>query len=126
MTGTPDEIRTCNLLIPRALPVEQEITGSHLACRPLAGGLPKAVELHVACAISDLGDYGLGKATNGGGSGAQSFTFDAGPAQAGSFLYVSYGSGGEFEEYFGWAPNATSSAANVNGDDAVELCTLRT
>ncbi len=54
------------------------------------------------------------------GVGAE-FTFPAQPASKGSYLYVSTESTG-FASYFGFAPDfVSSSAASINGDDAIEL-----
>jgi predicted extracellular nuclease len=87
---------------------------------PLSGGLPKAVELCVLNDIADLSVYGVGSANNGGGSDGEEFTFPAGPASAGTFLYVA-SEGVGFSSFFGFAPQYTSSAASINGDDAIEL-----
>lgn len=86
---------------------------------PLAGGTPKAIELFATSDISDLSAYGFGSANNGDGSDGEEFTF-AGTATAGDFLYVSY-EGSEFANFFGFVPDFVAGAANINGDDAVEL-----
>tara|TARA_R110002153_G_scaffold241605_1_gene396734 strand:+ start:11577 stop:16061 length:4485 start_codon:yes stop_codon:yes gene_type:complete len=87
---------------------------------PLSGGIPKAIELFVVNDIVDLSVCGIGSANNGGGSDGQEFTFDAVSASAGDFIYVASESTG-FSAFFGFAPNYTSGAAGINGDDAVEL-----
>jgi hypothetical protein len=87
---------------------------------PLTGGLPKGVELYVTADIPDLSIYGLGSANNGGGSDGEEFTFPAVAATVGSYLYVA-SEGTEFQNFFGFTPDHTSSAMLVNGDDAVEL-----
>ena len=87
---------------------------------PLTGGLPKAVELYVANDIPDLSIYAVGSANNGGGTDGQEFTFPAVSATAGDFIYVASESIG-FTAFFGFAPNFTNAAANINGDDAIEL-----
>lgn len=88
---------------------------------PLAGGLPKAIQLYVLDDIADLSAYGLGSANNGNGSAGTEFTFPEQAAAKGSYLYVATESTG-FASYFGFAPDFTSaSAASINGDDAVEL-----
>ena len=87
---------------------------------PLPGGTPKAVELYACNDISDLSDYGLGFANNGGGSDGIEFTFPAISASAGDFLYVA-SEKEEFFNFFGFAPDSTSSTATINGDDAIEL-----
>ena len=87
---------------------------------PLSGGTPKAVELYARSDINDLSVYGLGFANNGGGSDGKEYSFPAVPASGGDFLYVA--SGNEtFFDFFGFTPDAISSAVNINGDDAVEL-----
>lgn len=87
---------------------------------PLAGGMPKAVELYAYNDISDLSIYGLGFANNGGGSDGMEFSLPALSAASGDFLYVA-AELAEFTNFFGFTPDAISSAAIINGDDAVEL-----
>ena len=87
---------------------------------PLPYGLPKAVEFYVLNDIADLSAYGFGSANNGGGSDGEEFTFPADSANAGDFIYVASEST-EFNNWFGFAPDYTSSAAGINGDDAIEL-----
>ncbi len=87
---------------------------------PLSGGTPKAVEFYVIQNISDLSVYGFGSANNGGGTDGEEFTFPAGSATAGSFIYVA-SEAIQFNNFFGFSPDHTSSAANINGDDAIEL-----
>lgn len=88
---------------------------------PLPGGLPKGVELYATSDISDLSDYGLGGANNGGGSDGEEFVFPAVVVSAGSFITVA-SEGMGFADYFGFAPDYTASTAlSINGDDAVEL-----
>ena len=87
---------------------------------PLPGGLPKGVELSATCAIPDLRRYGLGTANNGKGTDGVEYNLAAGSLRAGDFMYVS-SEADKFEEFFGFAPSATSEAIAVNGDDAIEL-----
>jgi hypothetical protein len=87
---------------------------------PLTGGVPKAIEVYALNNIADLSVYGLGSANNGGGTDGEEFTFPAVAATAGQFLYVASESTG-FTSFFGFAPDYTSSAASINGDDAIEL-----
>jgi hypothetical protein len=87
---------------------------------PITGGVPKAVELYVVNNIADLAQYGLGSANNGGGTDGEEFTFPAVAATAGDYLYIATESV-EFNNFFGFMPDYTSSAANINGDDAIEL-----
>ncbi len=87
---------------------------------PLSGGVPKAVEIYVVNNVGDLSIYGLGSANNGGGTDGQEFTFPAIGAIAGDYIYVASESSG-FNSFFGFAPDYTSGAMAINGDDAVEL-----
>lgn len=86
---------------------------------PLPGGLPKAIELYVADDIADLSEYGVGSANNGGGSDGEEFSM-SGSATAGDFIYIA-SEAIEFNNWFGFAPDFTAGAANINGDDAIEL-----
>jgi len=87
---------------------------------PLPGGSPKAIEFYVADDIADLSLFGLGSANNGGGSDGEEFTFDAISVSAGTYLYVA-NNADDFILFFGFAPDFVSGAANINGDDAIEL-----
>ncbi|TFL19258.1 endonuclease/exonuclease/phosphatase family protein [Jannaschia formosa] len=86
----------------------------------LTGGLPKAIQLFVKDDIADLSIYALGSPNNGAAGGAIEFSFPAGPAAAGTTLYVA-SEADQFEAFFGFAPNAIDGVANNNGDDAIEL-----
>lgn len=87
---------------------------------PLTGGVPKAIEVFIVNDMLDLSACGLGSANNGSGTGGEEFTFPADGATAGSFLYVASESP-QFNTFFGFDPDFESSAANINGDDAIEL-----
>ncbi len=87
---------------------------------PLTGGLPKAIQLIALQDIPDLSIYGLGSANNGGGTDGEEFTFPATAVTAGTVIYVSQEETG-FTSFFGFAPDYTSPAAQINGDDAIEL-----
>jgi hypothetical protein len=86
---------------------------------PRTGGTPKGVELYAVNDIADLSAYGIGSANNGGGTDGVEFVL-SGSATAGQFLYVA-SEAPEFEAFFGFAPTFTDGAANINGDDAIEL-----
>lgn len=86
---------------------------------PLSGGLPKVVELYVINDIADLSLYGFGSANNGDGSDDIEVTL-SGSATAGTYLYIA-SDDTSVVEYFGITPDFISDAANVNGDDALEL-----
>ncbi len=87
---------------------------------PLQGGLPKAIEFYAVNSIPDLSVYAFGSANNGGGTDGQEFTFPAISASGGDFLYLASETG-KFQSFFGFQPDFTGSAANINGDDALEL-----
>ncbi len=87
---------------------------------PLPGGSPKAIEVYVSSDIADLSLFGIGSANNGGGSDGEEFTFDSISVSAGTFLYVA-NNADDFFAFFGFAPDFVHSAANNNGDDAIEL-----
>ena len=87
---------------------------------PLTGGTPKGVELYALNNIADLSIYGIGSANNGGGTDGEEFTFPSVAATAGQFIYVASDSA-QFNTFFGFAPDYTNSAVNINGDDAIEL-----
>lgn len=86
---------------------------------PLSGGTPKAIELYATSDIADLSKYAIGSANNGGGTDGPELIL-SGAATAGQFLYVA-SEAVEFTNFFGFPPDFTSSAANINGDDAIEL-----
>jgi hypothetical protein len=87
---------------------------------PITGGVPKGIELYVINDIADLSEYGVGSATNGGGTDGEEFTFPTVSVTAGTYIYVSSEATG-FTNFFGFAPDYTTSSMGVNGDDAVEL-----
>lgn len=86
----------------------------------LTGGTPKGIELYVYEDVADLSIYGVGSANNGEDTDGQEFDFPAGSASAGDYLYIATEST-RFTEWFGFAPDYTSSSMAINGDDAVEL-----
>ncbi len=85
----------------------------------LSGGLPKAVEFYATTDIADLSLYGFGSANNGGGSDGEEYTF-SGSATAGDYIHIASESTA-FTSFFGFGPTDTAGAANINGDDAIEL-----
>jgi len=90
---------------------------------PLSGGLPKGIEVYVLEDITDLSVYGVGSATNGGGTDGIEYTFPAGSATAGDYLYLTSDEQG-FVDFFGFTPDFVDDmgqSVNVNGDDAIEL-----
>lgn len=94
---------------------------SGVADATLPGGLPKCIEFYAIYDIADLSAYGFGSANNGGGTDGEEFTFPVMALAAGSTYKVATDSVNYFT-FFGEYPNTTvASAANVNGDDAIEL-----
>jgi predicted extracellular nuclease len=87
---------------------------------PLPGGLPKAIELLALADIEDLSAYGIESANNGGGVVGPEFVLPAQGVAAGTYLYVASEATG-FQDFFGFPPDFTNGAANVNGDDAIAL-----
>ncbi|MBI1315369.1 T9SS type A sorting domain-containing protein [bacterium] len=116
-----DVITTAQLSLTQAPPV----TGSDLVITgivdgPLTGGTPKAIEIYVLNAVSDLSVFSVANANNGGTFTLTPFVFPAVPAAAGSRIYLASEAPG-FTAYFGFAPDYVSSVMNINGDDVVGL-----
>ena len=87
----------------------------------LSGGLPKAIELFAVNDIPDLSLYGVGSASNGGGTDGEEFTFPADNLAKGDFIYVTTVPSA-FEDFFGFeADYVDNMAPSINGDDAIEL-----
>jgi len=87
------------------------------------GSSPKGIELEVLSDIPDLSIFGIGGANNGGGTDGQEFTFPSVSALTGDLIYiVSSGQSVDFNTFFGvnLSPYETT-AASINGDDAIEL-----
>ncbi len=112
--ATPWPIGTYSVNEPASLVITGVVDG------PLTGGVPKAIEFFAFGDISDLSAYGFGSANNGGGTDGEEFTFPAMSVTAGTYLYAASEATG-FTDFFGFAPDFTSGAANINGDDAIEL-----
>lgn len=87
---------------------------------PRSAGTPKGIELYALHNITNLSAYGFGSANNGQGTDGQEFTFPAISVPANTYLYLATDSI-EFEAFFGFFPNFNSSAAGINGNDAIEL-----
>jgi len=84
----------------------------------LSGGTPKAIELY-SNGTTDLSQYAIGSANNGGGTDGAEFTL-SGTASDGEYIYIS-SEATNFEAFFGFATDFTTGAAGINGDDAIEL-----
>ncbi len=84
-------------------------------------GHPKVVEVYLLADVADLGAFGLGSATNGGGSDGIEYAFPHVAASAGDYLYFT-SELPTFETYFGFAADYDGAfAVEINGNDAVEL-----
>ena len=117
----PNIFVSCSLVLFSASALAQDLRITGVVDGPLPGGLPKAIEIEAVNAIADLGRCGVGAANNGGGTDGQEFTFPADSLAAGDVVYVATETA-EFTNFFGFAPTYTStSAASINGDDAIEL-----
>ncbi|MBK8563359.1 MAG: lamin tail domain-containing protein [Saprospiraceae bacterium] len=87
--------------------------------QPGAAGA-KGVELKALADIPDLSIYGVGSASNGGGSDGVEITLPAISISAGECVYLVADSA-LFATYFGLTAIATGNGVNINGDDAIEL-----
>jgi len=89
----------------------------------LNGGTPKAVILTATADITDLALYGIGSANNGGGSDGQEYTFASGTAMSGDMFLLAGNSDSAsfFSSNFLNLSVLSTSSANINGDDAIEL-----
>ncbi len=92
---------------------------------PLTGGKPKVIELFVREDISNLDDYGIERCANGNNCDATpDYTSMDGSASAGTYIYLAQegSSDGSFLTFFGFNADYYSvGAANINGNDVVEL-----
>ncbi len=103
-----------------APPTEAKLLITAVFDGPLSGGVPKGIELYALEDITDLSAYGVGSANNGGGSDGEEFSLPADAVAAGEYLYIASESTA-FQTFFGFSPDYVSGAANINGDDAIEL-----
>lgn len=87
--------------------------------QPGAAGA-KGIELKALQDIPDLSIYGMGSASNGGGTDGEEITLPAESLSEGECVYVAADSA-LFVAYFGISPIATGTGASINGDDAIEL-----
>ena len=88
----------------------------------LSGGNPKAVVLTATADIADLSIYGIGSANNGEGTDGEEFTLSE-SAMVGDQILIAANTA-SFDFFQSCFPSLTifqSGAANINGDDAVEL-----
>ena len=103
--------------IATTAPAQLIITG--IIDGPRTGGLPKAIEVYVASDVADLSTWDVQNYNNGGTTASNTFAL-SGSATAGDYLYIASESPG-FTAYFGFAPDYTTGALNVNGNDVVVL-----
>jgi hypothetical protein len=108
------------VLVLLASPAAAQLVITGVFDGPLSGGVPKGVELYACDDIADLSVYGIGSANNGGGSDGVEFTFPADAIAGGTTFYVASEAPG-FTNFFGFAPDYTTGAMSINGDDAIEL-----
>ena len=91
---------------------------------PQPGGSgAKAIELYALQDIPDMSIYGVGAANNGGGTDSVEFSFPADAVTAGTCItYTDSSNATKFLEFFGVdATYLVSTAAGINGNDAIEL-----
>jgi len=84
------------------------------------GTWAKGIEMEAIEDIPDLSIFGVGSANNGTGTPGVETALPAISVAAGDCIYVANDST-LFMNFFGFAPTATGAAANINGDDAIEL-----
>ncbi len=90
----------------------------------LSGGNPKSIMLQAVAPVADLTAWGVGSANNGGGSDGQEFTLPAGTAATGDvFVIVPNAPSQDFfaNNFVQDFTLLVNGAANINGDDAIEL-----
>lgn len=85
-----------------------------------AGAGAKGVELQALEDIPDISIYGVGSANNGTGSAGVETGLPVMSVSAGDCIYVTDDEMA-FIEFFGFEPTVEGDAANINGDDAIEL-----
>lgn len=86
----------------------------------LTGGTPKTVELFATEDIPDLGVFGIGSASNGGGTDGVEYVL-SGSLAKGDFIYIATEEP-NFNTWFGFNPDFVDVfSVAINGDDAVEL-----
>lgn len=85
-----------------------------------AGAGVKGIELKATADIADISIFGVGSANNGTGSSGVETQLPAIAVSAGDCIYVVDDSL-KFIDYFGFSPTIEGDAANINGDDAIEL-----
>lgn len=84
------------------------------------GAGAKGFELKAVANIPDISIFGVSSVNNGGGTGGIEFTFPSMPLMMGECLYVADDST-KFADFFGFNADFIEGAANINGDDAIEL-----
>lgn len=87
--------------------------------QPGAAGT-KGFELKALADIPDLSIFGVSSVNNGGGSDGVEFAFPMMSVTEGQCIYV-VDDADKFMTFFGFAADFVEGAANINGDDAIEL-----
>lgn len=87
--------------------------------QPGAAG-SKGFELKALTDIPDISIFGVSSVNNGGGSDGVEFAFPMMSLAEGQCLYVVDDST-KFADFFGFDADFIEGAANINGDDAIEL-----
>jgi len=86
----------------------------------LSGGTPKGVELYATEDIEDLGVFGIGSASNGGGTDGVEFEL-SGSTTKGSYIYIATDRD-SFREWFDFFVDFEDDfSVAINGNDAIEL-----
>ncbi len=84
------------------------------------GTWAKGAEFQAIKDIPDLSVFGVGFANNGGGTDGIEVVLPAISVSAGDCIWIANDST-LFFNFFGFYPTVASSAASINGDDAIEL-----
>ena len=109
------------LCVTLSLPSQAALIITGVFDGPLPGGDPKGVELFATTDITDLAQFALGVANNGGGSDGVETILPSQALSAGSFFFVAT-EDQDFAQWFGVAPgHVGGNGINHNGDDAIEL-----
>jgi hypothetical protein len=81
-------------------------------------------EVYAKCKVTDLGEYGLGRAVGGSGSAVQQWSIPAGnEIQEGTFLYIANDQA-SFEAFFQKSATYVSPAVDNDGTDGTDALEL--
>ena len=122
LAARPSLVLAGSLLLTASSPAVLVIAG--VSDGDLTGGNPKAIILQAAAPVADLTLWGVGSANNGSGSDGEEFTFPAGSLNTGDVIVIA-GNPASFDFFANnFVQNFmlfNNGAANINGDDAIEL-----